>query len=120
MASLLRRWLAAGLIAAGLLPALALAQPWPSKPVTIIMGFPAGSGVDVVARILQEPLEKELGATFVLDYRPGAGGNVASEFVSRARPDGYTILLGTSATHGLNAALYKRLPFEQVRGNGCA
>jgi tripartite-type tricarboxylate transporter receptor subunit TctC len=76
------------------------------------MGFPAGSGVDVVARILQEPLEKELGATLVLDYRAGAGGNVASEFVAKARPDGYTLLLGTSATHGVNAALYKRLPFD--------
>lgn len=96
------------------LAASAFAQggAWPAKPVTVIMGFPAGSGVDVVARILQEPLEKELGATFVLDYKPGGGGNVASEYVAKARPDGYTILLGTSATHGINAALYKRLPFD--------
>lgn len=90
----------------------AVAAPWPERPVTVIMGFPAGSGVDVVARILQAPLEKELGATLVLDYRPGAGGNNASEFVARAKPDGYTILLGTSATHGVNAALYRRLPFD--------
>ena len=109
-----RRSLLAGLCGVVLGAASAFAQPpaWPTKPVTVIMGFPAGSGVDVVARILQEPLEKELGATFVLDYKPGGGGNVASEYVAKARPDGYTILLGTGATHGINAALYKRLPFD--------
>ena len=110
---LLRRCLSALALVAGLWVTLGVhAQTWPAKPVTIVMGFPAGSGVDVVARILQEPLEKELGATLVLDYRAGAGGNVASEFVAKARPDGYTLLLGTSATHGVNAALYKRLPFD--------
>ncbi len=93
-------------------PALALAQQWPSHPVTILMGFPAGSGVDVVARLLQEPMEKSLGAKIVTDYRTGAGGNLASEAVARAKPDGYTLLLGTAATHGVNAALYKRLSFD--------
>jgi tripartite-type tricarboxylate transporter receptor subunit TctC len=90
----------------------ALAQKWPEKPITVVMGFPAGSGVDVVARLLQEPMEKDLGTQLVFDYKVGAGGNVASEVVAKARPDGYTILLGTSATHGVNAALYKRLPFD--------
>ena len=88
------------------------AQQWPSKPVTIVMGFPAGSGVDVIARLLQGPMEKDLGTTFVFDYKSGAGGNNASAFVAKAAADGYTILLGTSATHGVNAALYKRLPFD--------
>ena len=90
----------------------ALAQDWPAKPITIIMGFPAGSGVDVVARTLQEPMEKALNAKIVTDYRSGAGGNIASEAVARARPDGYTILLGTAATHGINAALYRNLSFD--------
>ena len=76
------------------------------------MGFPAGSGVDVVARLLEEPMEKSLGGKLVMDYRVGAGGNVASEAVARAKPDGYTLLLGTAATHGVNAALYKKLPFD--------
>jgi tripartite-type tricarboxylate transporter receptor subunit TctC len=76
------------------------------------MGFPAGSGVDVIARLLQDPLEKDLGAQLVFDYKVGAGGNVASEIVAKVRADGYTILLGTSATHGVNAALYKKLPFD--------
>src|SRR5204863_4512464 len=76
------------------------------------MGFPAGSGVEVIARLLQAPLEKDLGTQLVFDYKVGAGGNVASEVVAKARPDGYTILLGTAATHGVNAALYKKLPFD--------
>jgi tripartite-type tricarboxylate transporter receptor subunit TctC len=93
-------------------PALAFAQSWPTHPITILMGFPAGSGVDVVARLLQEPMEKSLGGRIVTDYRTGAGGNLASEAVARAKPDGYTLLLGTAATHGVNAALYKTLPFD--------
>lgn len=90
----------------------ALAQQWPSKPVTIVSGFSAGSGPDIVLRLVQEPLERELGATFVLEQRGGAAGNVASDLVAKARPDGYTLLLGTSGTHGINAALYRRLPFD--------
>ena len=88
------------------------AQDWPSKPITLLMGFPAGSGVDVVARMLQPSLEASLGQRLVIDYKPGAGGNVASEAVAHARPDGYTFLLGTAATHGVNPALYPRLAFD--------
>ena len=95
-----------------LLPATAFAQAWPAHPITVLMGFPAGSGVDVVARMLQEPMEKSLGGKIVTDYRVGAGGNLASDAVAKAKPDGYTILLGTAATHGVNAALYKKLPFD--------
>jgi tripartite-type tricarboxylate transporter receptor subunit TctC len=94
------------------LPVTALAQTWPAHPITVLMGFPAGSGVDVVARLLQEPMEKALGGKIVTDYRTGAGGNLASEAVARAKPDGYTLLLGTAATHGVNAALYKKLAFD--------
>ena len=91
----------------------AAAQDWPTaKPITVYMGFPPGSGVDVVARMLQQPLEQSLNAKIVLDYKTGAGGNIASELVAKAKPDGYTILFGTSATHGVNPALYKRLPFD--------
>ena len=97
---------------ASLLSAPALAQPWPAAgPITVLMGFPAGSGVDIVARTMQESMQQSLGAKIVIDYRTGAGGNLASEAVARSKPDGYTILLGTAATHGVNAALYK-LPFD--------
>ena len=92
--------------------ASASAQDWPAKPITVLMGFPAGSGVDVVARLLQPSLEKSLGQRLILDYKPGAGGNVASEAVAHARPDGYTFLLGTAATHGVNPALYPKLSFD--------
>ena len=88
------------------------AQQWPAKPITIINGFPAGAGNDIVMRMYQEALEKDLGTSLVFEYKPGAGGNVASEVVSKAAPDGYTLVLGTAGTHGINAALYKRLPFD--------
>ncbi len=93
-------------------PSVAISQTWPASPITLILGFPAGSGVDVVARQLQPALEQSLGGKIIVDYKPGAGGNVASEFVARAKPDGYTLLFGTAATHGINAALYKKLPFD--------
>ncbi|RRD66415.1 tripartite tricarboxylate transporter substrate binding protein [Comamonadaceae bacterium OH2310_COT-174] len=88
------------------------AANWPAQPITLIMAFPAGSGVDVIARLIQEPLAKALGQPIIIDYKPGAAGNIASEFVARARPDGYTLAFGTAATHGSNAALYKNLPFD--------
>src|SRR5690606_33109282 len=101
--------IAALLAAAG---ASAQATDWPRQPVTLIMGFPAGSGVDVVARAVQEPLGQKLGQPIVIDYKPGAAGNIASEYVARAKPDGYPLAFGTAATHGSNAALYKNLPFD--------
>lgn len=85
---------------------------WPTKPITLIMGFPAGSGVDVVGRMIQEPLGKLLGQNVIIDYKTGAAGNIASEFVARAKPDGYILAFGTAATHGSNAALYKNLSFD--------
>jgi tripartite-type tricarboxylate transporter receptor subunit TctC len=100
----------AGLLS--LLTAPAGAQPWPAKPITIVNGFPAGAGNDIVLRMYQEALEKDLGQALVFEYKPGAGGNVASEYVSKAAPDGYTLVIGTAGTHGINAALYKNLPFD--------
>lgn len=84
---------------------------WPEKPINLILGFPAGSGVDVVARLIQEPISNALGQPVVIQYKSGAAGNIASEYVARAPADGYTLLFGTAATHGSNAALYK-LPFD--------
>ena len=93
-------------------PAAFAQADWPQQPVTLIMGFPAGSGVDVVARIIQDPLQRKLGQPVVIDYKSGAAGNIASEYVAHAKPDGYTLAFGTAATHGSNAALYKKLPFD--------
>lgn len=99
-------------LASALFCGAAAAQSWPTKPITIVQGFPAGSGIDIVARIIQGPLEKALGTTIVFDYKAGAGGNVASELVAKAAPDGYTYVFGTAGTHGINAALYKKLSFD--------
>ena len=109
--SQLTRFLAASVLALGAAAVHAQAD-WPKQPVTMIMTFPAGSGVDVVARTFQEPLGKLLGQPVIIDYKVGAAGNVASEYVARARPDGYTVVFGTAATHGSNAALYKKLPYD--------
>ncbi len=104
--------LAALFLSAASLHAPLRAQDWPAKPITLYMGFPAGSGVDVIGRLLQPSLEKSLGQRLVIDYKSGAGGNLASEAVANAKADGYTFLLGTAATHGVNAALYSKLPFD--------
>jgi tripartite-type tricarboxylate transporter receptor subunit TctC len=102
-----------GLIIAQPLTANAQTAEFPGgKPITIVMTFPAGSGVDVVGRQIQEPLQKLLNTTVVIDYKAGAGGNIASELVAKSKPDGHTLVLATSGTHGINAALYKKMPFD--------
>ncbi len=90
-------------------------EAWPNRPVTIMGGFPNGSGVDIYARRLAEPLTRALGQPVVVDNRSGAGGNIASEYVARQRPDGYLFLFGTAGTHAINASLYRHLPFDVVR-----
>jgi len=110
-----RTALALAALAALALPAEAQEAPWPNRPITIMGGFPNGSGVDIYARKLAEPLSRVLGVPVVVDNRTGAGGNIASEYVARARPDGYTFLLATAGTHAINATLYKSLPFDPLR-----
>lgn len=90
------------------------AQDWPQRPVSIVSGFPAGAATDIYARKLGEELNKQFNVAFISDNRPGAGGNIASGLVAQAKPDGYTLLLGTAGTHAINPALYKSLPFDVV------
>lgn len=87
----------------------------PQQPIHLVLGFPAGTAVDAVARLIQEPLARELARPIVIEYKTGAAGNIASEHVARAQPDGNTLLFGTAATHGSNAALYPKLPFDVQR-----
>ena len=108
------RLFAAGFMALLSLPAWAQDQ-WPNRPITILGGFPNGSGVDIYARKLAEPLTKALGVPVVVDNRSGAGGNIASDMVAKAKPDGYQFLLGTAGTHAINATLYRHLPFDPLR-----
>ncbi|MCW8086070.1 Bug family tripartite tricarboxylate transporter substrate binding protein [Sabulicella glaciei] len=112
-----RALLALPLALPALAPKGAAAQDsWPSnRPISLIGGFPNGSGVDIYQRRLAEPLSRALGQTIVVDNRTGAGGNIGSDFVAKARPDGYTFYFGTAGTHAINASLYRTLPFDVVR-----
>ena len=88
------------------------ADSYPSKPIRIVVGYPPGGSGDFVARTISIELAKRLGQPIVIDSRPGAGTNIASEIVARAAPDGYTLLLGHNGSHGINKALYKKLSFD--------
>jgi tripartite-type tricarboxylate transporter receptor subunit TctC len=92
----------------------ASAADYPARPVTLVVAFPPGGASDVLARILGRKLEQVLAQPFVIDNRPGAGGNVAAEAVAHAVPDGYTLLAGNNAILATNAALYKKINFDPV------
>ncbi|HRN08379.1 MAG TPA: tripartite tricarboxylate transporter substrate-binding protein, partial [Ottowia sp.] len=111
-----RRALAAAsaLALAAALPGAALAQAYPNKPITMIVPFPAGGTTDILARIMGKALEGELGQPVVIDNKGGAGGNIGAQAAARATPDGYTLMMGTVGTHGINEALYSKLPFSPL------
>lgn len=90
----------------------AWADSYPTKPVRIVVPFAAGGAIDVIVRAVAPQLGKELGQSIVVENRPGAGGNIGSEIVAKSAPDGYTLLAGTSATHGANAGLFAKLPYD--------
>jgi len=101
---------ALALLACGM-PA-ARAADYPTRPVTLVVAFTPGGASDVLARILGHKFEQILGQPFVIDNRPGAGGNVAAEAVAHAAPDGYTLFNGNNAILATNAALYKKINFD--------
>lgn len=98
--------------AAACTAAVAQADKWPTRSITIVGGFPNGSGVDIYARKIGEALTAAWNVPVVVDAKTGAGGNIASDLVARAQPDGYTYLFGTAGTHAINPALYKKLSFD--------
>jgi tripartite-type tricarboxylate transporter receptor subunit TctC len=106
--------LAAAAAALPALPRSARAQAYPTRPVRIIAAFAAGGGVDITARLIGQWLSDRLGASFVTENRPGAGGNIGTEVVVNAPADGYTLLLAT-LPNAVNAALYEKLNFDFVR-----
>jgi tripartite-type tricarboxylate transporter receptor subunit TctC len=87
---------------------------WPTKPVTFIVPYPPGGGTDVIARILQDPLSKQLGHPIIIDNRGGAGGSIGTAIAARAAPDGHTFLF-TLSSHSINPVIYKALPFDTER-----
>src|SRR5881394_3866370 len=93
---------------------LALAQQYPTRPITLVVPFPAGSTTDLVGRILADRLTDSLGQKIVVDNRGGAGGMVGSEAVARAEPDGYTLLMGTIGTHSINPYVYPKITYDPV------
>jgi tripartite-type tricarboxylate transporter receptor subunit TctC len=103
--------LAAGVIVAPALPRPSLAASYPNRPVHIVIGFPPGGTLDSVSRLIGQRLGERLGQQFVIDSKPGAGSNIAAEYVLRAEPDGYTLLACTS-TNTLNQSLYQHLDFN--------
>ncbi len=110
-----RRGLIAAAAACALLPGLAAAQAFPSKPITIIVPFAAGGTTDILARIIAQGMGAELGQSVVVDNRAGAGGNIGGQVAARAPADGYTLFMGTVGTHAINAALYKKMPFDPIK-----
>lgn len=104
--------------AAGLVAAPAFAQDagnFPTRPVTIVVPFPAGGATDITARLVAEGLSKKWGQAVVIENKPGAGGNVGSEYVARAAPDGYTLVLGVTGSHGINTSLYKNMRYDPIK-----
>jgi tripartite-type tricarboxylate transporter receptor subunit TctC len=97
------------------IPLLCLAQQWPSKPIRLVVPYPPGGSTDLLARTVGAKVGEALGQTIVVDNRAGAGGMLGSDLVAKAEPDGYTILLGTGATHGLTLLLSKTVPYDPVR-----
>jgi tripartite-type tricarboxylate transporter receptor subunit TctC len=118
--------LAKAALANGLLIALAtvltpfavLAQTgtaYPAKPIRLIVPYPPGGPLDLVARALAEKLREPLGQTVIVENKPGAGGNIGTDLVAKASPDGYTLLLGAVATHAINPYLYAKIPYDPNR-----
>ena len=97
-------------------PATLFAQAgWPNKPVRIVVPFAPAGTTDILARALAPELGKAFGQTFIIDNKPGAGGNLGADAIAKSAPDGYNLLMGTVGTHAINAALYPKLPFDPVR-----
>jgi tripartite-type tricarboxylate transporter receptor subunit TctC len=94
----------------------AQAAGYPNKPVTIIVPFTAGGNTDAFARMVGDELDKALGQRFLVENKPGAGGNLGAAAVANAQPDGYTLGMGTVSTHAINPSLYKKLPFDADKG----
>jgi len=108
----MKKWLLVLLCA---LAAPVLAQPYPSKPVRVIVPYPPGGGNDTLGRLFAAKLGERMGQQFVVENRPGAGAMIGTEAAAKSAPDGYTVLLSSIATHALSPNLYSRVPYDPVR-----
>ncbi len=106
----------AALIAAFVLAAgAAFAQSYPSRPIRLVVPYPAGGPTDLLGRVIAQRLGDNLGQPVLVDNRPGASGNLGSELVAKAAPDGYTLVLGNNATHATNESLFPNMPYATLR-----
>jgi tripartite-type tricarboxylate transporter receptor subunit TctC len=87
---------------------------YPSRPITIVVGFSAGGTTDIITRLVSDELRKGLGQPIIIENRPGAGGNIGADFVAKAKPDGYTLLMGSVGPLSINASLYKHMPYDNL------
>ena len=110
----MKRSIPAVLVMSVLAASGAHAQTYPTKPIRLVVGFTPGGGVDINARLLAPELGKALGQQVIVDNRPGAGTNIANEYVARAAPDGYTLLINTAAI-AINMSLYKKVNFDAIK-----
>jgi len=112
----MKRFLAAAAVAAwSSFSAVSAQDVYPSRSITIVVPFGPGSGTDVGARLLAQKLADALGKPVVVDNKPGANGSIAAAFVAKAKPDGYTLLMGTNSTHGANPALQREMTYDPIR-----
>jgi len=102
-----------------MLPTAALSadapEAWPTKRITYVVPFAPGGNTDTLARIISEKLTGTLGQPVIVDNKPGAGGNIGSDFVAKAKPDGYTILGGTISSHAINSSIYPKMPYDATK-----
>ena len=102
----------AGALALGLASTLVFAQqPWPAKPISLVVPFPSGGTTDVLARALADRLSQSLGQPVVVESKPGAGATLGADYVAKAKPDGYTLLMG-AVHHTIATSVYKKLPYD--------
>src|SRR4051794_29939653 len=106
-----RMWLAAVSAAFALASGSALAQAWPEKPISLVVPFPPGGTTDVLARTLADKLTQSLGQTVIVESKPGAGATIGADYVAKAKPDGYTLLVG-AVHHTIASSIYKKLPYN--------
>jgi len=106
---------AASLAATFTLCGSTFAQTWPERPVTLIVPYSPGTGIDIIARTLAPELTRLWGQPIVIENRTGAGGNIGADLVAKARPDGYTLLMGSVGPLAVNASLYKAMPYDNLK-----
>jgi len=108
-------WALSAFLLTGLAPPAKAADPYPTRPIRMVVAFAAGGSIDVVARIMAQELSRSLGQVVVVENRAGASGNLGADFVAKSAPDGYTLFMGSASSLAANAALFRNLPYDPRR-----